>query len=119
MDPLRRLLLAGSGALMLGAVGAIAAAGPKPRVIKVVAKKFEFVPAEIRVAKGETVELQISAPEVPMGFSLPDFKSRVDVMPGKVATLTFTPDKAGSFGFVCDLFCGSGHEDMQGTLVVA
>ena len=27
-------------------------------------------------------------------------------------------DKAGSFAFNCDVFCGSGHEDMGGTLVV-
>jgi cytochrome c oxidase subunit 2 len=30
----------------------------------------------------------------------------------------FTPDKVGRFNFHCDLFCGSGHEDMMGTLIV-
>jgi cytochrome c oxidase subunit 2 len=32
--------------------------------------------------------------------------------------VTLTPDKAGSFTFFCDIFCGDGHEDMEGTLVV-
>jgi cytochrome c oxidase subunit II len=36
-----------------------------------------------------------------------------------VATVRLTLDKAGSFVFLCDVFCGSGHEDMSGTLVVA
>jgi cytochrome c oxidase subunit 2 len=29
-----------------------------------------------------------------------------------------TPDKTGTFTFLCDVFCGSGHEDMSGTLIV-
>ena len=114
----RRTLLAAAGALALGSAAALAA-GKKPRVIKVVAKKFDFVPAEIRVTRGETVVLQFTAPEVPMGFNLADFDLRTDIVPGKVATLTFTPDKAGTFTFLCDVFCGSGHEDMSGTLIVA
>jgi cytochrome c oxidase subunit II len=28
------------------------------------------------------------------------------------------PDKTGTFIFVCDVFCGSGHERMQGTITV-
>jgi cytochrome c oxidase subunit 2 len=112
----RRLLLRAAALAPLALIGPRALA--KPRVIKVVAKKFEFVPAEIRVAKGETVVFSFTAPEVPMGFNLADFKQRVDIVPGKVAKLTFTPDRAGTFTFLCDVFCGSGHEDMSGTLIV-
>jgi heme/copper-type cytochrome/quinol oxidase subunit 2 len=32
--------------------------------------------------------------------------------------LSFTPDKAGTFTFLCDVFCGDGHEGMSGRLVV-
>ena len=115
----RRALLGAAGALALGSVTALAVAAPKPRVIKVVAKKFEFVPGEIRVKRGESVTLQFTAPEVPMGFNLADFNLRTDIVPGKLATLQFTPDRAGRFTFLCDVFCGSGHEDMSGTLIVS
>jgi cytochrome c oxidase subunit 2 len=91
---------------------------PAPRVIEVVAKKFEFVPELIHVALGETVILQFTAPEVPMGFSLADFNLRTDIVPGKPASVRITADKAGTFMFVCDTFCGSGHEDMSGALIV-
>jgi cytochrome c oxidase subunit 2 len=97
---------------------AMAPAKPKVRAIKVVARKFTFVPSEIHVAKGETISLQFSAPEVPMGFNLPDFGQRVDIVPGKVVKLQITVDKAGSFPFLCDVFCGGGHEEMNGTLTV-
>ena len=29
-----------------------------------------------------------------------------------------TPTKTGEFIFLCDVFCGSGHENMEGTLRV-
>ena len=123
IDSNRRTLMNAAGALALSSVAVLAFAQsnkkPKERVIKVIAKKFVFVPNEIRVKQGETVVLQFTAPEVPMGFSLPDFAVRADIMPGKVTTLRLTPDKSGSFDFLCDVFCGSGHEEMNGKLIVS
>jgi cytochrome c oxidase subunit II len=116
--PVRRDLVVAAGALALGSITAWGQAKPGERVIKIVAKKFEFVPAEIRVKKGETVTLRFSAPEVPMGANFADFKQRVDIVPGKTSTLRLTFERAGSFEFVCDVFCGSGHEEMSGTLIV-
>jgi cytochrome c oxidase subunit II len=115
----RRAMLGAAGALALSSVAALALAAPKPRVIRIVAKKFVYVPNEIHVKQGETVVLQLSAPEVPMGFSLPDFAMRADVVPGKPASVQLTADRAGSFTFLCDVFCGTGHEDMSGMLVVS
>jgi len=114
----RSALRIAGGVLLAGTTAALALAQTKPRVIKVIARKFVFVPAEIRVKKGESVVFQFTAPEVPMGFSLPDFSTRADIVPGKVSVLRLTPDKTGTFTFACDVFCGSGHEDMTGTLIV-
>lgn len=114
----RRTLICAAGALALGSAAGFAFAKPKVRVIKIVAKKFEFVPSEIHVKKGESVSLEFTAPEVPMGFNLSDMGLRIDIVPGKVAKLPFTADKVGNFPFLCDVFCGSGHEDMNGTLIV-
>ena len=110
--------MSAAGAIALSSVMILAWAKPKARLIKIVAKKFEFVPGEIHVKQGETVTLQFTAPEVPMGFNLADFNLRADIVPGKVVSLELTPDKTGTFTFLCDVFCGSGHEDMSGTLIV-
>ena len=115
----RRTAITTAGALILGSVTALVGAKPKVRVINVVAKKFVFVPNEIHVKKGETILLKFTAPEVPMGFNLADFGVRTDIIPGNPATLQLTPDKAGSFTFACDIFCGSGHEDMNGLFIVS
>lgn len=115
----RRAFLASALASALAGLAAYAVAAPREHVVKVVAKKWDFVPATIPAKKGEALVLQLTAPEVPMGFNLPDFNVRTDVVPGRVATLKFTPDKAGTFTFLCDVFCGDGHETMNGQLVVS
>ncbi len=101
-----------------GATGATAATPAAPRVIPIIARRFEFVPETVRVRVGEPVTLRFTAPEVPMGFHLADFNVRTDILPGRDATVTFTPDRKGRFAFACDIFCGTGHEDMAGTLEV-
>jgi cytochrome c oxidase subunit 2 len=118
IDAQRRQCMLAGGALALGALAAAVRAQPSERVIPVVARKFVFVPSEIRIKKGETVVLELSAPEVMMGFACQDLGLRSDIVPGRVTRLRITPAKVGSFAFLCDVFCGSGHEDMQGTLIV-
>jgi cytochrome c oxidase subunit 2 len=111
----RRLLLCGFAASVV-AIAARAAA--EPRRIPVVARKFVFIPNEIAVRQGESVVLEFSAPEVAMGFFAPELGLRTLIVPGEVARLPFTADRAGRFDFLCDVFCGDGHEGMNGHLVV-
>jgi cytochrome c oxidase subunit 2 len=116
----RRQMMLATGSLLLaaGAVAFKAAAQPQEQVIKIVARRYVYTPNEISVKMGIPVLLQLTTADVLMGFSLPDFHVRADIIPDKVAEVRFVPDKAGSFEFVCDIFCGSGHESMNGTLTV-
>ena len=114
----RRKWLAGSAALLAGAMAGVAARAQSERVVKVLAKKFVFVPDTIELEKGETVVFEFTSADVFMGFFAPDFKARSDIIPGMTTKLRFTPDKAGTFPFICDVFCGDGHENMAGTLVI-
>ncbi len=88
------------------------------RVIPVVARKFVFLPNEIQLKLGEPVVLEFTAPEVVMGFSVPELKLRTDIIPGQVTRLRLRPEKTGTFDFLCDIFCGDGHEGMSGRLIV-
>ena len=118
IDLHRRRFTAGLVVLGVSALGLRATAQPPGEVVRIVAKRFEFVPSEVHVKKGVATVVELTSADVPMGFNAPDFKVRTDVLPGTISRVTITPDKVGSFGFVCDVFCGSGHEDMQGTIVV-
>jgi len=115
----RRAWLNATGALALGSLAAWALGNPAERAVDMVAKKFQFVPSVIRAKKGEVLLLRITAPEVPMGVNFADFGVRTDVVPGTTAQVRLAPTQAGTYTFVCDVFCGSGHEDMSGTLIVS
>ena len=91
---------------------------PHPKVIKIVAKRFDYSPAHFTLKKGEPVVLELSTSDVLMGFNLPDFNVRADVVPDKVIRVRFVPDKTGTFTFLCDVFCGTKHEEMNGTITV-
>jgi cytochrome c oxidase subunit 2 len=117
----RRRLLLHAGALFgLAAVAGriVAQAQGKPRVIPIVARKFTYEPAEITLKVNEPVVFQLTTQDVVMGFSVPDFAVRGTIIPGQMAEVPLTPGKTGEFIFLCDVFCGSGHENMEGTLRV-
>jgi cytochrome c oxidase subunit 2 len=103
------MLAAGTGAIVHA---------QQPRVIRVVARKFVFLPSRIELRRSEAVTLEFTAPEVVMGFFAPALGLRAVIIPGEVARVTFTPDRAGTFPFLCDIFCGEGHETMGGELAV-
>jgi cytochrome c oxidase subunit 2 len=86
--------------------------------IPVIAHKFAFLPNQITLKRGEPVVLEFTSPEVVMGFNVPALALRTDIVPGQVARLRLVPERAGTFDFVCDVFCGDGHETMSGQLIV-
>lgn len=111
------LLSAGVTLTMGGSVEAKANPGKK-RVIPVKAQKFLYTPNRIEARVGETIILAFSAQDFTHGFNLPDFNLRKDLVPGKVINVELMLDRAGEYDFLCDNFCGDGHEGMNGKLIV-
>ena len=120
MNPRRRTLLRGSMAAgVAAAAGPLAIlAQPAPRIIPIQARKFTYEPAELTLKQNEPVVFRLTSADVVMGFNVPDFKARGTIIPGQVTEVPMTPNKTGDFIFLCDVFCGSGHENMEGTMRV-
>ena len=123
MNRKKRILVTGAflmSAVLVSVLGIYIKANalPPERVIHITAKNFAFSPDSITLKKGEPVVFEISSGDRKHGFSLRAFGVRSDVLPGKVSRIRFTPDKTGKFSFSCDVFCGDGHEEMTGTVVV-
>ncbi len=91
---------------------------PAVKSFNLKAKKFSFEPATITVTKGETVKLTITSEDTTHGFALSDFNAFATIEAGKTANVQFVADKAGTFSFFCSVFCGGGHGDMKGSLIV-
>jgi len=102
--------------LMGAAAGAAltAARAQVPREIEITAQRFKFTPAEIPLKAGEPVVLLIRSLDFAHGFFVPDLDLRTDLMPGRVTRLALTPKARGQLAFLCDNFCGDGHEGMDG-----
>ncbi len=114
----RAWLTAAASLLGIRLAGGYAAAQTE-RVIKVRAKKFEFTPNRIALRKGESVVFEFTTEDVFMGFSVPELGVRADIIPRKTGLLRLTPQTPGKFDFLCDVFCGDKHEEMQGQIVVS
>jgi len=114
------LAIAMLGGINGPASGSQASAPETPQVheIAVTAKKYEFRPNPIRVAKGEHVNLVITALDHDHGFKLDEYGITQSIKKGTSVTIEFTADKAGTFPFHCSVFCGLGHAGMKGVLVV-
>lgn len=91
---------------------------PSIKTFSITAKNWEFTPNTITVKKGDTVKLSIASVDVTHGFKLPEFNVSADLVPGKTTNLEFVASKAGTFTYFCNVFCGEGHRDMKGTLIV-
>jgi cytochrome c oxidase subunit II len=88
------------------------------RVIVVTAKKFDFTPAAIELKVGVPVVLELHSADRKHGFTVPDLKVDAAIDAGGVTRVRIVPDRAGTFEFHCNVFCGSGHEEMSGQIVV-
>jgi cytochrome c oxidase subunit 2 len=86
--------------------------------IGIASRRFDYSPAELTLKRGVPVILELTSEDVPMGFNLPGFDLRADMLPGKITKVRFVPDKTGTFVFYCDVFCGGRHEEMQGVITV-
>lgn len=108
-----------SAAPLLATLGRRAFAQPaEPQVVKVVAQRFYYTPGEIRVKAGRPVVLEFTSLDFVHGFSMPDLKLRADLPPGVVTRVHLTAQKPGVYEFLCDNFCGDGHEEMHGRMIV-
>ena len=86
--------------------------------ISIVAQRGKFTPSEIHVTRGAPVTLELTSLDTVHGFSVPDLNIDSAIVPGQAIHVSLTAPKAGEYDFVCDRFCGEGHEDMVGKIVV-
>ena len=84
----------------------------------IIAKQWDFSPSTITVNEGDNVILNIESIDVTHGFVLSGFGVSEQLVSGTTVRIEFVADKKGTFSFFCNVFCGSGHIGMKGTLVV-
>ncbi len=79
-----------------------------------------FANTTIVVRKGDLLIIHLRTGDVPHGFAINGYPDvgPYEVTPGQTVTFRFTANQAGLFIFYCTVFCGPGHPNHKGTLMV-
>ncbi|MFB6078815.1 MAG: cytochrome c oxidase subunit II [Halarchaeum sp.] len=90
-------------------------------VVNVVAQQFQFRPGTrepVVVPANTTVTFRLTSPDVVHGFEVVGTSVNAMVIPGQVTVATTRFDRPTTYGVVCNEYCGAGHQNMEGQIVV-
>lgn len=73
---------------------------------------------ELHLPVGKPVKMVLRSIDVLHDFYVPEFRAKMDMVPGMVTYFWFTPTRTGTFEVLCAELCGVGHPQMRGTVVV-
>jgi cytochrome c oxidase subunit 2 len=73
---------------------------------------------DLHVPVGVPIKLTMTSEDVIHSFYLPDFRKKMDVVPGKYTQMWFLPEEEGTFNLFCAEYCGTEHSLMVGKLYV-
>ena len=89
------------------------------RVVDYDAFQYGFDPDPLVVRAGERVRLQLKSRDVSHGVMIPEVDFSTDIPTGERKAAEFVaPAEPGEYPVFCSVFCGSGHGDMTGRMVV-
>ena len=74
--------------------------------------------ADLHLQVGINVEFLLRSIDVLHNFYVPEFRAKMDMVPGLVTYYWITPTKTGEYEILCAELCGTGHYAMLGTVVV-
>lgn len=73
---------------------------------------------EVRLPIDRPVKVLLRAKDVLHDFYVPQMRAKMDMVPGMVSHFWFTPTRLGKFEVLCAEYCGLGHFNMRGHLIV-
>ena len=74
--------------------------------------------SEVHLPLNKPVKVLLRALDVLHDFAVPQFRAKMDMIPGSVTSFWLTPIRTGTFDVLCFELCGVGHYAMRGTVVV-
>ncbi|HWK68283.1 MAG TPA: cytochrome c oxidase subunit II [Rhizobiaceae bacterium] len=74
--------------------------------------------ADLHLPVGKPVKMVLRSIDVLHDFYVPEFRGKMDMIPGSITYFWFTPTRTGSFEVLCAELCGVGHAFMRGIVAV-
>ncbi len=72
----------------------------------------------LHVPMGKPVQLTMISQDVFHSFSIPDFRIKREVIPGRYSTVWFEATQVGTYHLFCTQYCGTQHSGMVGEITV-
>jgi len=72
----------------------------------------------VHIPVGKPIKMVLRSKDVLHDFYVPQFRARMNLVPGLVTYFWFTPTKVGTYEIMCAQLCGIGHYTMRGTVIV-
>jgi cytochrome c oxidase subunit 2 len=73
---------------------------------------------ELHLPMGKPVKALLRSTDVLHDFTVPQFRVKMDLVPGLVTYVWFTPTRTGKFDLLCEELCGIAHFTMRGKVVI-
>lgn len=73
---------------------------------------------EVHLPIDRPIKVLMRSKDVLHNFAVPQFRVKMDLVPGLVSYLWFTPTRLGEFDILCMELCGIAHHAMRGKVVV-
>jgi cytochrome c oxidase subunit 2 len=73
---------------------------------------------EVHLPTDRPVKVLTRSHDVLHDFYVPQFRARMNIVPGQVSWFWFTPTRPGRFESMCAQLCGVGHPAMRGVVIV-
>jgi len=73
---------------------------------------------ELHLELGQSVKFELRSIDVLHNFYVPQFRGKMDMVPGIITFYWLIPTRTGDFEVLCAEYCGSGHYAMRGRVIV-
>ena len=73
---------------------------------------------DLHILMDQSVKMNLRSIDVLHDFYIPQFRAKMDMVPGVVTYYWFTPIRTGDFEILCMEYCGTGHYLMRGRVLV-
>jgi cytochrome c oxidase subunit 2 len=73
---------------------------------------------DLHLPLGVPIKMNLRSLDVLHNFYVPQFRAKMDLVPGMVTFFWLEPTRTGTFDILCAELCGLGHHAMRGTVVV-
>ena len=86
--------------------------------VVMIGQAWSFTPGEVRIPAGSEVTFLMTTPDVIHGFHVEGTRLNVMLIPGQVARVSYTFEEPGEHLIICHEYCGIGHHNMWGRVIV-